>query len=308
MLTPNPTLSVLYSELVLSLYPILIKTVNTNLFTQILARFLVFPTLALAFGSTYDFKSIWGNPYEAFVSILHSILSLGHVATSYISFKELPIGTAISLFYLYPIFNIISGALLFGESLSIISILLILLAFVGTYLIATSRKDNDKKIEIEKEKENENNKEKEKESKKYNYGVAMGILAAITETMIFIFIRSNKDAEASPYYTVNHLYPAGLVMLLVFSIFNSNIIDTSKINWMKLIGFNAVLGFTGYIARFYAISKIPTIVFSLLSFFGVTFGYIWGILFLGDKPTGRTLIGGGLIVGATAILRYSGIA
>jgi drug/metabolite transporter (DMT)-like permease len=296
MLTPNPTLSVLYSELVLSLYPILIKTVNTNLFTQILARFLVFPTLALAFGSTYDFKSIWGNPYEAFVSILHSILSLGHVATSYIAFKELPIGTAISLFYLYPIFNIISGALLFGESLSIISILLISIAFAGTYLIATSRKDNDKKIEIEND------------SKKYDYGVAMGILAAITETMIFIFIRSNKDAEASPYYTVNHLYPAGLVMLLVFSIFNSNIIDTSKINWMKLIGFNALLGFTGYIARFYAISKIPTIVFSLLSFFGVTFGYIWGILFLGDKPTGRTLIGGGLIVGATAILRYSGIA
>jgi drug/metabolite transporter (DMT)-like permease len=296
MLTPNPTLSVLYSELVLSLYPILIKTVNTNLFTQILARFLVFPTLALAFGSTYDFKSIWGNPYEAFVSILHSILSLGHVATSYIAFKELPIGTAISLFYLYPIFNIISGALLFGESLSIISILLISIAFAGTYLIATSRKDNDTKIEIEND------------SKKYDYGVAMGILAAITETMIFIFIRSNKDAEASPYYTVNHLYPAGLVMLLVFSIFNSNIIDTSKINWMKLIGFNALLGFTGYIARFYAISKIPTIVFSLLSFFGVTFGYIWGILFLGDKPTGRTLIGGGLIVGATAILRYSGIA
>jgi drug/metabolite transporter (DMT)-like permease len=261
-----------------------------------LARFLVFPTLALAFGSTYDFKSIWGNPYEAFVSILHSILSLGHVATSYIAFKELPIGTAISLFYLYPIFNIISGALLFGESLSIISILLISIAFAGTYLIATSRKDNDKKIEIEND------------SKKYDYGVAMGILAAITETMIFIFIRSNKDAEASPYYTVNHLYPAGLAMLLIFSIFNSNIIDTNKISWMKLIGFNALLGFTGYIARFYAISKIPTIVFSLLSFFGVTFGYIWGILFLGDKPTGRTLIGGGLIVGATAILRYSGIA
>ena len=95
-MTPNPTLSVLYSELVLSLYPILIKTVNTNLFTQILARFLVFPALALAFGSTYDFTSIWGNPYEAFVGILHNLLNLGHIATSYISFKELSVGTAIS--------------------------------------------------------------------------------------------------------------------------------------------------------------------------------------------------------------------
>lgn len=284
----TPTLSVLYSELVLSLYPILIKTVNTNLFTQILARFLVFPVLAFVFGSTYDFKAIWGNPYEAFVAILHSVLSLGHVATSYISFKELHVGTAISLFYLYPIFNIIAGAILFGESLSLFSILLISLAFLGTYLIATSKKDKNTIIE----------------SNKYEYGVAMGILAAVTETMIFIFIRSNKDAGASPYYTVNHLYPAGLVMLLVYSIFNSDIVDTGKFNWMKLIGFNAVLGFTGYIARFYAISKIPTVVFSLLSFLGVTFGYIWGILFLGDLPTVKTLIGGSLIVGATAVLRY----
>lgn len=294
MLTPNPTVTVLYSELVLSLYPILIKTVNTNIFTQILARFLVFPSLALAFGSVYDFKSIWGNPYEAFIGVMNNLLNLGHIASSYIAFKNLPVGTAISLFYLYPIFNIISAALLFGESLSLISVLLIAIAFVGTYLIAIS---------------NKNKKEESKEDKqKHDYGVIMGILAAITETMIFIFVKSNKDAQISPYYTVNHLYPIGLAILLLFAIFNKNVVDTSELNWTKLIGFNALLGFTGYIARFYAIPKIPTIVFSLLSFFGVSFGYIWGILFTGDKPTGQALIGGGLIAGATAVLRYFGIA
>ncbi len=59
---PNPTVAILYSELVLSLYPILIKSVNTNIFTQVLARFLVFPTLALTFGSTKDFSAIWSSP------------------------------------------------------------------------------------------------------------------------------------------------------------------------------------------------------------------------------------------------------
>ena len=49
MIAPNPTAAILYSELVLSLYPVLIKTVNTNIFTQILARFIAFPALALAF-------------------------------------------------------------------------------------------------------------------------------------------------------------------------------------------------------------------------------------------------------------------
>jgi len=294
-LTPNPTLAVLYSEFVLSLYPILIKSVNTNIFTQILARFIVFPSLALAFGSTYDFKSIWGSPYEAFVSIMNNLLNLGHIASSYTAFKTLPVGTAIALFYLYPIFNVLSAAVLFGESLSPLSLLLICVAFVGTYLIATATSDKTT-----------NNKTEDKpvDPSKYKYGVIMGILAAITETMIFIFIRSNTDAEASPYYTVNHLYPAGLAMLLIYSIFNTNLVDTNKLNWMKLLGFNAILGFTGYIARFYAIPKIPAIIFSLLSFFGVTFGTIWGVLY-GEKVTMKSLIGGGLIVGATAVLRYN---
>ena len=288
-MVPNPTLAVLYSELVLSLYPILIKTVNTNIFTQILARFIVFPTLALVFGSSYDFSSIWGNKYEAFVGILHGLLNLSHITASYISFKNLPVGTAISLFYLYPIFNIIAGSIFFGESLTIVSILLISVAFIGTYLIATSHKP---KIETKDTKQ------------KHNYGVIMGILAALTETLIFVFVKSNKDAQASPYYAVNHLYPSGLTMLLVFAIFNKNIVDTSSISWSKLLGFNTLLGFTGYIARFYAIPKIPTIVFSLLSFFGVSFGYMWGILFTGDSPTSRAMIGGGLIAAATAALRY----
>jgi drug/metabolite transporter (DMT)-like permease len=297
MFTPNPTLAVLYSEFVLSLYPILIKSVNTNIFTQILARFLVFPSLAIAFGSTYDFKSIWGSPYEAFVSIMNNLLNLGHIASSYTAFKILPVGTAIALFYLYPIFNVISATILFGESLSFIQLLLITVAFVGTYLIATDKGDkaSDKSID---------NTDKAVSPSTYKYGVIMAVLAAITETMIFIFVRSSLDAQASPYYAVNHLYPAGLAMLLLYGIFHTDVVDTSKLNWMKLLGFNAVLGFTGYISRFYAIPKIPAIVFSLLSFFGVTFGNIWGILY-GEKVTIKSLVGGGLIVGATAVLRYN---
>jgi len=286
----NPTLSVLYSELVLSLYPILIKAVQTNTFTQILARFFVFPALALAFGPFKEFSLIWGNPYEAFVGILNNIFNLCHVAVSYLSFKELPVGTAISLFYLYPIFNILAGSILFNESLSLLSVVIIFIAFYGVYLIATSHKDKDNS-----------------KKKKYNFGVIMGILAALTETLIFVFIRSNKDAQQSPYYTVNHLYPAGLLGLLAYSIKNTNIVDTNPMNWAKLLGFNAILGFTGYISRFYAIPRIPTIVFSLLSFIGVSFGYIWGILFTNDKVSIRGLIGSGLIASSIGVLRYSGL-
>ena len=118
----------------------------------------------------------------------------------------------------------------------------------------------------------------------------MGILAALTETLIFVFIRSNTKAQASPFYTVSHLYPFGFAALLLYGIFHTNLIDTSSIRWAQLIGFNALLGFTGYISRFYAISNIPTIVFSLL--------------FTDDKPTMKAIIGSSIIAGSIAILRY----
>jgi drug/metabolite transporter (DMT)-like permease len=283
----NPTLSILYSELVLSLYPILIKTVETNTFTQLLARFLVFPALAFAFGSTNDFRLIWGNPYEAFVGILNSILNLLHIGVSYLSYKELPVGIAISLFYLYPMFHVMAGVWLFQEQLTWVSIVFMLIALYGVYLIATSHQE-----------------EKPEKRKRYQYGVMMAILAAITETIIFVFVRSNKDAQRSPYYTINHLYPAGFTGLLGYGIVNSNKIDTNPMNWLKLIGFNGLLGFTGYIARFYAIPRIPTILFSILSFIGVSFGYLWGILFTKDVLTTRAVIGSGLIVGSIAMLQY----
>ena len=287
----DPTLSVVYSEIVLSLYPLLIKTVHTNIFTQVLSRFIVFPILALLFGSVHDFTSIWGSPYEAFVSVLHNIMNIGHIFVSYLSFKALPIGTSLALFYLYPIFNLLFGSFFFNETLTMYSILLIAIAFYVTYLIATSYQSGS-------------HTNTEETQQKYTMGVIMGILSAFTETMIFIFIRSNMDAKQSPFYAVNHMYLIGLVALAAYGFFNKNIVDHSAMNWTKLLGFNSILGFTGYIARFFSISKVSTVVFSLMSFIGVAFGYLWSILFTKEKPTGRAVLGGCCIAGSIALLRY----
>jgi drug/metabolite transporter (DMT)-like permease len=271
--------------LVLSLYPILIKVVQTNTYTQLLARFLVFPILAIAGGTFYN-HVLWNSASDWISALVMNIVNIIHVGASYTAFKDLHAGTAISLFYMYPIFNVIAGAFLFGESISFLSIGLILVAFGGAYLIATSHQE-EKKSDIT-----------------YHRGVMMGILAAITETLIFVFVRSNKKAEQSPFYAVSQLYPYGLVALILYGIFHSSMIDTRPIHWLYLLGFNALLGFTGYLARFYAISNVPTILFSLLSFIGVIAGYTWGLLFTDDKPTLKAMVGGGCIACSIAILRY----
>ena len=281
----SPTLSVLYSELVLSLYPILIKVVNTNMYTQLLSRFIVFPILAFLGAILYN-QPLWDSTSDWLSAFIMNVINIVHIGASYIAFKDLPAGTAISLLYMYPIFNVLAGALLFGESISLLSMALILIACVGTYLIATSHEEDKKKDET------------------YHKGVLMGILAALTEMCVFIFVRTNKKAQQSPFYAISQLYPFGLLALVGYGLFHTNIVDTSPIHWLYLLGFNALLGFTGHIARFYGISNVPTIVFALLSFVGVMGGYVWGLLFTDDKPTVQAVLGGGCIAGSIAMLRY----
>jgi len=329
----DPQLSVLYGELVLSLYPILVKTVSTPLFTQMLSRFLIFPALALAFGPFSDFTKIWGSPYESFVAILHGFFNLGHVLMSYLSYKLLPAGSAVSLFYLYPIFNIIIGAVALGETYPPQILLLIPMALFGTYLITTAESpyeiepnregynnitydnilmsQNINEIEKNKEKEKERVKQKEKQKKDKLIGISAAILAAITESVIFLFIRSNTDAFKSPFYTIDHLYPAGLAALLLYGVTNPSskkIFDTTPKNWIKLLGFNALFGFTGYLARFYGLPKVSTLLFSILSFVGVLSAYVWGSLFANEKITKRGLTGGLLIASSIGLIRYFGFA
>ena len=313
-----PVASVLYSESILSLYPILVKRVPTTLFTQWLARFLTFPLLAWLLGPASEGKAIWTDPYEATVATINGVLQLLHVGVSYLSFRLLPAGTAISLFYMYPFFNVLAGALFFGEPITLITVVLLGIAFYGVYLIARSEPVIEPVTESKAGAEPKGDTEPKAGEPKagpepfrpsdpsstYRWGVVMALLAAVTETVIFVFVRWNKMAQHSPFYTIQHLYPSGLVFLLLYAFSQPEKVDTSPMNWLYLLGFNAVLGFTGYLARFYAIPKLPTIVYSLLSLMGVSTGYVWGRWFANEIPSSTSLWGSLWIVLSVFLLRY----
>ena len=125
-------LGVLGSEIVLSLYPILIKTVKTNFNTQLISRFGVFTLASLLFASKTQFSSLLNLPRL----LGYGAISLFHVIASYTAFANLSTGTAMALFYTYPIMNVIAGVLFLNESLSFTSILFLALGFLGTYLLA----------------------------------------------------------------------------------------------------------------------------------------------------------------------------
>jgi drug/metabolite transporter (DMT)-like permease len=263
------------SEVALALYPLLIKLVDTSLATQLLARFLTFGGLAALLAKPSALARTWGSIAGAMKSIALGTLTLSHVAASYYAFDRLPAGPAMALFYTYPILNLIAGALFFGEGVSPFSILLCALAVVGVLLVAygTESPENEKEIRWD--------------------GIASALAAAATETAMYFAVKTATHADA--YASILELYPGALVGLGLWLFLSKQPIDLRTSSWGPMLAFNTIIGFVGYALRYYAIPKVSTAVFSILSFVGVSASFLWGWLFAEEVPTWKSAAGATLI-------------
>lgn len=289
------TATTLLSEIALALHPILIKQIGVNLPTQLLARLGSYSILGTALSGPKDREASWGSLSAASSSILQGLMNLIHIGSSQISQKHLPAGSALALFQTYPFFNILAGILFLGDSFQQVLLPLFAFAFVGVLLIAWSTKE-------ENDSDQKNQKDNNTASKKnVPLGIAMALLSALTETLIFLIAKSGS--EPSPWQTILKLYPAALGGLLVYLGVSKAPIDTSFTNWWPLILFNVFVGFLGQSLRFWSIPRLPTAIFSLLTFVGVAAGYGWGLLYAKEIPSTGALAGAGLITGALGVLR-----
>jgi drug/metabolite transporter (DMT)-like permease len=294
-LTKHPDIVVIISEIVLSLYPILIKLIPTDLGTQILARMGTFAALSLPYLSSIELTEILQSPIEI---ILKGLVNFTHVETSYTAFKNLSAGTAMALFYLYPFFNLVAGYFLFSEEITLFQIFWFVVAVVGAYLLI----QDELTVKLEETKEETEAKEKISNSEKI-VGIFSAISAAVTETVIYSLFKGEN--ANSPYPGTFQLYGGGLLWFLVYKYFKKDEIikDSSIKTWIPLILFNGIIGFLGYTLRFWAIPKLSVYLFSLLSFVGVFSAYIFGAIFAKEIPTVQSLVGGGLIALAISVIR-----
>jgi len=277
------SLIVVGSEVTLALYPILIKTIPTSLDTQLFYRFLVFTVFGFVFATQKDIFQTWGTATGLFRSLGLGALTLLHVSLSYYAFEQLPTGTAMSLFYTYPIWNLLGAMIGFQESFSVTNLFLISTAFLGTLLIARDTKD-EKKKEI------------------HWKGISAALLSAITESAMYFAVRT--AAQPNPFFSILELYPAAFLYLIGYLFSRKLPVDISFKTVQPLVLFNLIIGFFGYAIRFYAIPRVSTIVFSLLSFFGVIASFAWGNLFVSEIPTPLTGIGASLITLASVFASF----
>ena len=273
------SLGVVTSEVVLSLYPILIKVVPTTFDTELLSRFAVFTIASLALSS--------GQKFHLGRSLLYGLLTLFHVAASYTAFSNLSAGTAMALFYTYPVMNVIAGALFLGERPSPIAILFLLLGFAGTLFLS-------------QEIPNEEVKGEQPIQISQKIAIWAGLLAALSETLMYLVIRNVNTSN--PIDSMLQLYPGALLLFGAYLLVTRRVtsIDTNPVNWTKLGLFNLIIGFAGYCLRFYSVNKVSTVVFSLLSFVGVISSYVFGKLFVNETASWKTYLGALLIAGASS--------
>ncbi len=277
----------LASEVILSAYPLLIKLTDTSIPFQVGLRMITFTSLA------YFVAHITNTPFHIpdFLSketLATGLLNLAHVGTSYTAFDELTAGNAMALFYTYPIMNIIGASLAFGESIELSKLPWIGLAMGGAIALSQPTTKNWTLL-----------------------GVVSALLAAATETGIYLWFRSKGDdpEQHGPWTKMAQMYGGSFFLwaiIIAFCLFvgfyNMNIFKISSKGLSGVLLFNSLVGFLGYALRFYIIPKVSTVAFSALSFFGVVSAYGLGWLFMGETATATQIAGAAAIIASNAFL------
>ena len=279
------TAAVFYAETVLSLTPILIKLVPTNLTTQTLSRFLIYPIAALIVGGVGPLRDVIAGS-TAIKTLAAGSINAVHVASSYFAFRELPTGIAMSLFYTYPLWNLIGASLFLGETFPWHLLPAVAVALAGTFVVVGQARNGKGEI--------------------HWHGVAAALGAALTETGLFLTVRGAK--YPTPFHNIHQFYLGGLPFILLF-LFSGiggtgSGIDFNWRHWVPLVAFNGLLGFSGYAARFWSIPRLPTIVYTVLSLFGVLASFLWGSLFVGERVSVAAIAGSGILAAAIGFIRW----
>lgn len=110
---------------------------------------------------------------------------------------------------------------------------------------------------------------------------------------MYFAVRTAK--QPNPYFATLELYPGALLPFVGMVLASGKQLDWRPSVWIPMTLFNACIGFVGYAMRFWAIPRVTTVLFSLLTFIGVIASFGWGYLFAEETPTWMALVGAFLI-------------
>ncbi len=278
-----PNLSVLVSEAFLALFPQVIK--QNELATvqlQTLIRVLTISAIAWIYVRHVQKQKTWKVSYK------FGVVNALHIVSSYTAFQNLDSSDALSIFYTYPIWNILLTRLLLQKEIDPKRIPVIALSIIGVMLIL---QPNIKSTPQQK------------------LGILAAFIAALTESYMYILFHDNTNEE-TPSERLLGQYTGTIPFVLVWVLFSTKFFhqDTTAVQKKKLIvqifAFNLIIGFGMHLLRAFGARFARPETFAVLSTAGVLFGFLFQMVFEKKVPTTPKLIGGFLIIAAGVVAGY----
>ena len=273
------------AESILALTPIAIKKTPLDPISAIWSRVLVSAGLGYLLAGD---RGLASGDLPAATALGHA--NLLHIASSYESFRNLPAGQAMSLLYTYPLWNLVFGSLFLDETISARDYLAIFGAMVGSVLL-----NQDPGMPAEGALGGK---------PRPSWGIFMGLIMALTESVMHTILkRLNWMDPAKSVWVVNGSAAGwlGVATLANWAIDGGVKGIETGATWLDTIWltlFHGVSMFSGYWLRFFAVPRLSTVSYSMLSYAGLLASYLFGLIFLGERPGLMSIVGALFILGA----------
>jgi drug/metabolite transporter (DMT)-like permease len=257
----NPAVAMLMSESLLSLYPIFVKKIDLSLIHQVWARLLAYVAMASIF---VDWSFIKGALFSPDAMLLAAI-NLSHIFFSYEGFRNLDSGVSFAIFNTYPLMILLIAGVVWNNVYLLV--LLGLALFVIGEARSKTKKDDETTTQVGDGSEKPN----------FIYGIAMILLAALTEALIYFMIRRIKTGNHWNHVFLSYLF--GFIAITGYLFKTFDFASVLKPRMGLAIGLNGFIGSVAYFLRFFAASNLTASIFAPLAYFGMVMSYVYGMVF-----------------------------
>ena len=251
-------------EAIVSVYPFIVKTTPLDIPLQTAIRLGTYSGISILLSNWSILLSV---PFWQLFGI--AIINIVHILTSYYGFHYLNPSLAQSIFYIFPFLNLVFNIVFRGESIAYTKFAMLIPILLTVYFIYRQN-------EIEPYTDT-------KPTQNTHLGIPMIIGAMITESLLYIFIKMSSIG-VNPWNNVVATYGLAGIMYVAYWLQKNR--HTLKKTWTdnkyqisKLVILNILIGSFGYGLRFAAITKVPSVVYSGLSYIGIFMAVIYGLYF-----------------------------
>ena len=291
-------LAKLISESLLSLYPIILKKIDVSIIIQIWTRLFSYLIISALFINREFIKKYLLKR----TAIIFSLINFSHFVLCYIGIKLLDSGVALSIFYTFPIMILIMETRKFNPHYLII--------IFGLFLLSFNNKNKISPTEEEEPNEKNNtpnniqNTKNTTNTKNTITGIIIMLLGAFTEALLFFCIKKIPTQNSWNHVFIAYL-PATVLFTIYFIYYYYKNILYENIKEIKhkfhritivLILINCIIGTIGYFLRFYAAYRLDAYFYSILSYFGIITGYIYGYYIAKQDITWNKVLGTIIII------------